>query len=74
MLDGWEHGAATSCEEVGAPGFEPGTFWSQTRRATGLRYAPLALQVSNLTRPALPSNGVMCRAPWLCGRVRCANP
>jgi hypothetical protein len=25
---------------VGAPGFEPGTSWSQTRRATGLRYAP----------------------------------
>ncbi len=25
---------------IGAPGFEPGTFWSQTRRATKLRYAP----------------------------------
>ena len=25
---------------VGAQGFEPWTFWSQTRRATGLRYAP----------------------------------
>lgn len=25
---------------VGAVGFEPTTFWSQTRRATGLRYAP----------------------------------
>ena len=25
---------------VGATGFEPATFWSQTRRATKLRYAP----------------------------------
>src|SRR3954454_17526439 len=25
---------------VGAAGFEPATFWSQTRRATRLRYAP----------------------------------
>src|SRR2546430_11105866 len=25
---------------VGAVGFEPTTFWSQTRRATKLRYAP----------------------------------
>src|SRR5437870_7125502 len=55
---------------IGAPGFEPGTFWSQTRRATGLRYAPLALRVSNLTRPAPPSNGVMCKAP--CCAAGCA--
>jgi hypothetical protein len=27
--------------EVGAPGFEPGTFGSQNRRATKLRYAPI---------------------------------
>lgn len=26
---------------VGAAGFEPTAFWSQTRRATGLRYAPI---------------------------------
>src|SRR5437899_11725123 len=65
---------STTTYEIGAPGFEPGTFWSQTRRATGLRYAPLALRVSNLTRLALPSNGVMCSAPPLCGRVRCTNP
>src|SRR5690348_568709 len=32
--------AALILRTVGAPGFEPGTFWSQTRRATGLRYAP----------------------------------
>ena len=25
---------------VGATGFEPATTWSQTRRATGLRYTP----------------------------------
>src|SRR4051795_6350194 len=29
-----------SCGVVGAAGFEPATFWSQTRRATRLRYAP----------------------------------
>ena len=28
---------------VGATGFEPATTWSQTRRATGLRYTPLTL-------------------------------
>ena len=27
-------------KEVGATGFEPATTWSQTRRATGLRYTP----------------------------------
>ena len=26
---------------VGVPGFEPGTPWSQTRCATGLRYTPM---------------------------------
>src|SRR5437870_8825812 len=41
---------------VGAPGFEPGTFWSQTRRATGLRYAPLSLPRHNLTLSAPSSN------------------
>lgn len=29
------------CFFVGATGFEPATTWSQTRRATGLRYTPL---------------------------------
>src|SRR5205823_13727818 len=28
-------------KKVGAPGFEPGTFGSQNRRATKLRYAPI---------------------------------
>ena len=28
---------------VGVTGFEPATTWSQTRCATGLRYAPIAL-------------------------------
>src|SRR5216110_622666 len=59
--------------EIGAPGFEPGTFWSQTRRATGLRYAPL-VRVSNLTRPPLPPNGAMSRVARLCGRRRRAIP
>ena len=32
--------AFAACFDVGATGFEPATTWSQTRRATGLRYAP----------------------------------
>ncbi len=28
---------------VGAAGFEPTTSWSQTRRDTGLRYAPIGI-------------------------------
>ena len=32
---------------VGAPGFEPGTSCSQSRRDTGLRYAPKYLQEVN---------------------------
>ena len=35
---------------VGAVGFEPTTFWSQTRRATGLRYAPF--HVHNISAEA----------------------
>ena len=31
-------------EVVGAPGFEPGAFGSQSRRATRLRYAPIGLR------------------------------
>ena len=36
---------------VGEPGFEPGTPWSQTKCATGLRYTPkifLEIILSNL--------------------------
>ena len=32
---------------VGVTGFEPATTWSQTRCATGLRYAPIAVSLSN---------------------------
>lgn len=32
-------------QRVGATGFEPTTFWTQTRRATRLRYAPLMAQI-----------------------------
>src|SRR5205814_10626306 len=39
---------------VGAPGFEPGTSCSQSRRDTGLRYAPRASQcIRALTRNQL---------------------
>ena len=39
---------------VGATGFEPATTWSQTRRATGLRYTPLDvnLHMSELLKKA----------------------
>ena len=40
---------------VGAGGFEPPAFWSQTRRATKLRYAPspagYALSKTEATKP-----------------------
>jgi hypothetical protein len=52
---GCEWGIATT-SKVGAPGFEPGTFWSQTRRATGLRYAPLATASTNLATLPCSSN------------------
>ena len=32
---------------VGATGFEPATTWSQTRRATGLRYTPFDVYLQN---------------------------
>ncbi len=38
------HPNKTSNHEIGAPGFEPGTFCSQSRRATGLRHTPLDRQ------------------------------
>src|SRR2546427_1218705 len=41
---GWGSEKLTS---VGAGGFEPPTFWSQTRRATGLRYAPMPHNLVN---------------------------
>jgi hypothetical protein len=39
----WETRASPNLlkKKVGAPGFEPGTFGSQNRRATKLRYAPI---------------------------------
>src|SRR3569833_190601 len=54
-LSGWYLAPAGLCrwEEglVGAAGFEPATFWSQTRRATRLRYAPMR---TSQTRPRSP--------------------
>ena len=37
-------GVRCGTEVVGAPGFEPGAFGSQSRRATRLRYAPIGLR------------------------------
>jgi hypothetical protein len=39
---------------VGAPGFEPGTSCSQSRRDTRLRYAPRAFQCTRATTPNQP--------------------
>src|SRR5204863_1136531 len=52
-----ERSWATTIWGIGAPGFEPGTFWSQTRRATGLRYAPRLLRITNVPAFAPISNG-----------------
>jgi hypothetical protein len=45
LLEGFESIASPAAGGneimVGAVGFEPTTFWSQTRRATKLRYAPM---------------------------------
>ena len=40
--------------EVGAPGFEPGTSCSQSRRDTRLRYAPRALECSGAMNEGQP--------------------
>src|SRR5687768_1713209 len=57
---------------VGAPGFEPGTSCSQSRRDTGLRYAPnfnCSLQVANYNVPARSRNAAIsalnARPRWL---------
>ena len=41
---------------VGAVGFEPTTFWSQTRRATKLRYAPMTEREYRTTREVCNDN------------------
>ncbi len=38
---------ATCAGIVGVTGFEPATTWSQTRCATGLRYAPIVLRMQS---------------------------
>jgi hypothetical protein len=43
---------------VGVPGFEPGTPWSQTRCATGLRYTP-NLSLLILTRTYAIQNSIL---------------
>ena len=48
-------------EKVGAPGFEPGAFGSQSRRATKLRYAPFGLRKGEWNR----RTGKLPRGPRL---------
>src|SRR5437870_2057990 len=66
---------------VGAAGFEPATFWSQTRRATRLRYAPgcgagPSIHGSVLTskamsrRPVVGRNTVTAKLPLAEDRMR----
>src|SRR3989442_8011832 len=55
--------AALILRTIGAPGFEPGTFWSQTRRATGLRYAPSALRASSYLVPHRHPNRIRPATP-----------
>ena len=52
-------------EPIGAPGFEPGTSCSQSRRATGLRHTPKTdavaggdVEHSDLVRPLVGTQGV----------------
>ncbi len=40
---------------VGVTGFEPATTWSQTRCATGLRYAPRTFAETENVHPNIPS-------------------
>src|SRR6476469_10607485 len=44
---------------VGAAGFEPATFWSQTRRATRLRYAPMLTAKCGYRLPLLQASSLL---------------
>lgn len=44
---------------VGATGFEPATTWSQTRRATGLRYTPFDVNL-HMSEPQQKSSSLIC--------------
>ena len=39
--------------QVGVTGFEPATTWSQTRCATGLRYAPMPCSINGIASAKL---------------------
>ena len=44
---------------VGATGFEPATTWSQTRRATGLRYTPFDVNL-HMSGPQQKGSFLIC--------------
>lgn len=44
---------------VGATGFEPATTWSQTRRATGLRYTPFDVNL-HMAEPQQKGSSLIC--------------
>ena len=61
------HSANATSLMVGAAGLEPATFWSRTRRATRLRYAPNVLLVPQAglepARPCGPQGLSLLRLP-----------
>ena len=63
---------------VGAEGVEPSTFWSRTKRATRLRYAPkgvakqahkLAYQVAEVKAKDAPMQNYMTRSTMMSGSM-----
>src|ERR1700694_5042477 len=69
-------------DSVGAPGFEPGTSCSQSRRDTGLRYAPKYAQVTipcleratHLTARERRDSGDCCAQCSQCSTPRTSHP
>ncbi len=59
--------------QVGAVGFEPTASWSQTKRAAGLRYAPLDIVYSKGSeRSNFPAGGKYAIMAVITRQVECA--
>ena len=50
---------------VGATGFEPATFWSRTKRATKLRYAPDGANEGTRTPDLLITNQLLYQLSYV---------
>src|SRR5439155_6250132 len=59
---------------IGADGFEPATFWSQIRRATGLRYAPRGAMARTTKSPQLKKRCSIERGLGGSAQVRARTP